>query len=106
MEDVHFPQLVRRGCEIGIHRNIAVATIGGERIATETRSYKTFSSSLTELQEWLIENGVTHVVMESTDAYWKPVYKPLLAGLLKPSYIPPREQREFRDRTSSCRMEP
>jgi len=43
-----------------------VATISGEGITTETRSYKTFSSSLTELKEWLIASGVTHVAMEST----------------------------------------
>ena len=134
MEKVNFTQVVRRGCGIDIHRDTAVATISGEGITTETRSYKTFSSSLTELKEWLIENGVTHVAMESTGVYWKPVYKVLecpelkvwiviarhikyvpghktdkadsawickllLAGLLKPSYIPPKEQRELRDLT-------
>lgn len=134
MEEVKFNQVVLRGCGIDIHRDSAVATIGGEGITTETRSYKTFSSSLTELKEWLIANGVTHVAMESTGVYWKPVYKVLegpeltvwivnarhikyvpghktdkkdsawickllLAGLLKPSYIPPKEQRELRDLT-------
>ena len=134
MEEVKFNQVVLRGCGIDIHRDSAVATISGEGITTETRSYKTFSSSLTELKEWLIANGVTHVAMESTGVYWKPVYKVLecpelkvwivnarhikyvpghktdkkdsawickllLAGLLKPSYIPPKEQRELRDLT-------
>ena len=134
MEEVKFNQVVLRGCGIDIHRDSAVATISGEGITTETRSYKTFSSSLTELKEWLIANGVTHVAMESTGVYWKPVYKVLegpeltvwivnarhikyvpghktdkkdsawickllLAGLLKPSYIPPREQRQLRDLT-------
>lgn len=134
MEEVEFDQVVLRGCGIDVHRDSAVATIGGEGITTETRSYKTFSSSLTELKEWLIANGVTHVAMESTGVYWKPVYKVLegpeltvwivnarhikyvpghktdkkdsawickllLAGLLKPSYIPPKEQREPRDLT-------
>lgn len=134
MSEVSFTQVVQRGCGIDIHRDEAVATIGGEGLKTETRSYKTFSSSLTELKEWLIENGVTHVAMESTGVYWKPVYKVLecpeltvwivnarhikyvpghktdkkdsawickllLAGLLKPSYIPPREQRQLRDLT-------
>ena len=79
MKEVNFTQVVHRGCGIDIHRDIAVATIGGEGITTETRSYKTFSSSLTELKEWLIANGVTHVAMESTGVYWKPVYK-LLEG--------------------------
>ena len=131
---VNFTQVVQRGCGIDVHRDTAVATISGEGITTETRSFKTFSSSLTELKEWLIGNGVTHVAMESTGVYWKPVYKVLecpeikvwivnarhikyvpghktdkkdsvwickllLAGLLKPSYVPPKEQRELRDLT-------
>lgn len=134
MDQVSFKQVVQRGCGIDVHRDTAVATISGEGITTETRSFKTFSSSLTELKEWLISNGVTHVAMESTGVYWKPVYKVLecpelkvwivnarhikyvpghktdkkdsawickllLAGLLKPSYIPPKEQRELRDLT-------
>ena len=134
MSEVSFTQIVQRGCGIDIHRDEAVATIGGEGLKTETCGYKTFSSSLTELKEWLIENGVTHVAMESTGVYWKLVYKVLecreltvwivnarhikyvpghktdkkdsawickllLAGLLKPSYIPPREQRQLRDLT-------
>ncbi len=78
--------------------------------------------------------GITHVAMESTGVYWKPIYNVfegniphiwivnarhiknvpghktdrndsewicqlLMAGLLKPSFIPPREQRELRDLT-------
>lgn len=86
------------------------------------------------MKEWLLANGITHVVMESTDVYWKPVMrvleadipnvwivnarhiknvpshktdkmdsewicKLLIAGLLKPSYIPPKEQRQLRELT-------
>jgi transposase len=86
------------------------------------------------LKEWLLSEGVTHVAMESTGVYWKPVYKILeceqltvwivnarhikyvpghktdkkdsawlckllLAGLLKPSYIPKKGQRILRDLT-------
>lgn len=73
MDGIAFEQVVKRGCGIDIHRDEAVATIGGEGITTETRSFKTFTSSLTELKEWLIENGVTDVAMESPGEYWKPV---------------------------------
>ena len=58
MSEVSFTQVVQRGCGIDIHRDEAVATIGGEGLKAETRSYKTFSSSLTELKERLIRNGV------------------------------------------------
>lgn len=134
MSRVSFEQVILRGCGLDVHKDVVVATISGEGLSTETRSYKTFSSSLTELKEWLLSNGITHAAMESTGVYWKPVYKILecpqmkvwvvnarhikyvpghktdkkdsawickllLAGLLKPSYIPEREQRELRDLT-------
>ena len=132
MSTVPFDQVILRGCGIDVHKDVVVATISGEGLKTETRSYKTFSSSLTEWKEWLLSNGITHVAMESTGVYWKSVYKVLecpvmkvwivnarhikyvpghktdkkdsawickllLTGLLKPSYIPEREQRELRD---------
>lgn len=57
------------------HKDVVVATISGEGLKTEPRSCKTFSSSLTELKEWLLSNGITHVAMESIGVYWKFVYK-------------------------------
>jgi len=41
---------------------------------TETRTFKTMTSDLLALADWLREAGVTHVAMESTGVYWKPVY--------------------------------
>ena len=131
---VSFEQVVARGCGIDVHKKMVVATIDGKGLKQETREFATFTSSLTELKDWLLENGITHVAMESTGVYWKPVYKALepyglnvwivnarhikyvpghktdkkdskwickllLAGLLKPSYIPPQKQRELRDLT-------
>jgi Transposase and inactivated derivatives len=134
MNQVLFQQVVSKGCGLDVHKKVVVATIAGEGIKKATREFGTFTSSLTELRDWLLEHGITHVAMESTGVYWKPVYhilepaelhvwvvnarhiknvpgrktdkkdsawicKLLLAGLLKPSFIPPREQRELRDLT-------
>ncbi len=77
MAEVTFPQLIQRACGIDVHLKVVVATIDGAGIQRETRSFKTFTSSLNELKEWLLSNGVTHVGMESTGVYWKPVYKVL-----------------------------
>lgn len=134
MAEVTFPQLIQRACGIDVHLKVVVATIDGVGLQRETRPFKTFTSSLNELKEWLLSNGITHVAMESTGVYWKPVHKILeesipnvwivnarhiknvpghktdkmdsewickllLAGLLKPSYIPPKEQRQLRDLT-------
>jgi len=131
---VSFDQVVSRGCGLDVHKKVVMATIDGEGIKKQTREYSTITSSLKELRDWLLENGITHVAMESTGVFWKPVFnilepagltvwivnaahikyvpghktdkkdsawicKLLLAGLLKPSYIPPKEQRELRDLT-------
>jgi len=98
----------------------------------ETRTYGTTTTELLEAVEWLLARQVTHVAMESTGVYWKPLYNLLEAigltvfvvnaahmkavpgrktdiqdavwicdlmrhGLLKPSFIPPRPQRELRE---------
>jgi len=64
METVTFEQVVSRGCGIDVHKILLVATISGEGIKTETREFGTVTRSLTELKDWLLENGVTHVVMK------------------------------------------
>ncbi len=40
----------------------------------EVRSFGTTTSALFALNDWLSEHGVTHVAMEATGVYWKPVW--------------------------------
>jgi transposase len=47
----------------------------------ELRTFGTMTSELLALADWLVEAGVTHVAMESTGEYWKPVYN-LLEGVV------------------------
>src|SRR4051794_28809301 len=127
MKQIHvaFEQVVYRGCGLDVHKDNVVATVKGEGIVEETRTFSTFTSSLKELVGWFKTIGVTHIAMESTGVYWKPVYnilephfeiflfnprhikhvpghktdrkdsawiaKLLLGGLLKGSFIPPKE---------------
>lgn len=83
MSTITFQQVILRGCGIDVHKDVVVATISGEGLNTETRSYKTFSSSLTELKEWLLSHDIMHVAMESTGVYWKLVYKILECPQMK-----------------------
>lgn len=76
-QTVNFDQLIERGCGIDVHKNLIVATIQGVGLQEETRSYDGFTESLEQLRDWLKECGVTHVAMESTGVYWKPVYNVL-----------------------------
>ena len=71
---IEFEQVIERGCGIDIHKMVLVATIRGIGIKEETRTFDGFTESIEELRDWLKENSVTHVAMESTGVYWKPVY--------------------------------
>jgi transposase len=63
---------------LDVHQATVVATVrvpdgaGGRRIVTET--FGTMTPDLLALHEWLQAYGVTHVALESTGVYWKPVY--------------------------------
>lgn len=55
---------------------VMVGPLNGEpRI--EKRRYGTTAAELEQLRDWLQSEGVTHVVMESTGSYWKPVFNVL-----------------------------
>ena len=79
-KNVEFEPFADRCCGLDVHKKEIVATVDGEGIKRETRTYKSTTRSLTELKEWLLELGVTHVAMESTGVYWKPVMNVLEPG--------------------------
>ena len=106
----------------------------GARLA-ETQTFGTTTGELLRLSDWRAEGGCTHVGLESTGEFWKPVFnllegtcavwllnaahikavpgrktdvkdaqwiaEVLAHGLVRPSFIPPRPQRELRDLTRS-----
>jgi transposase len=77
---VLFEQVVLRGCGLDVHEKTVVATIDGEGIVRETRTFDTYTSSLNSLREWLQLHQISHVAMESTGVYWKPVFNILDEG--------------------------
>jgi len=74
METVQYEQMIQVGCGIDVHQQIIVATISKGKEQYETKEFDAFTSSLTALREWLLKEGVSHVAMESTGVYWKPVF--------------------------------
>jgi transposase len=72
--EVNFEKVVAKSCGLDVLKETVVATVSGTAIITETRTFSTFTRSLTELREWLLSLGVTHVSMESAGVYWKPVF--------------------------------
>jgi len=71
---VEFEQVIERGCGIDVHKKTIIATIRGQGIKLETREYDGFTESLEKLKYWLKYKKVTHIVIESTGVYWKPVF--------------------------------
>ena len=69
-----------RCAAVDIHKDTAVTTVrlpeaqaqGGRR--SETRTFPTKTPSLLELFDWLTACGITHVAIESTGVYWRPVH--------------------------------
>lgn len=120
---------------LDVHKKVVVACAitpsesGGWQ--KEVKSFGTMTADLLKLSDWLQARECTHVAMESTGEYWRPVSNILEAtfevllvnaqhiknvpgrktdtkdaqwvaellqhGLLRPSFIPPIEQRDLRD---------
>ena len=125
--------IVERGAGLDVHKETVVACIMGTGIKKEIRTFSTMTNDLLRLKEWLKENRITHVAMESTGVYWKPIFniledgfevilvnarhvknvpgrktdvkdsewlcKLLRSGLVRGSFIPPKEIRELSDLT-------
>jgi transposase len=71
--DTLFP----RCAGIDVHKaNVVVCVRRADRpgkVCEEVRTFATMTRDLLALSDWLAEHGVTHVAMESTGVYWKPV---------------------------------
>lgn len=78
--------LYKRVAGLDVHKKTVVATrlrvIGDDRLEWETRTFGTTTPELLELHDWLAAWQCSHVAMESTGDYWKPVYN-LLEGDLE-----------------------
>jgi transposase len=123
--------IIERACGMDVHKDSITACILTPE-GKEIQSFSTKTLFLLKLLDWIKEHDCTHVAMESTSVYWKPVVnllesegieflvvnaqhikavpgrktdvndaewiaKLLRHGLLKPSFIPDRNQRELRE---------
>ena len=119
-------------CGLDVHKKEITAALmtGAEEVTVKV--FKTTTSQLREMVEWLKEANCENVAMESTGVYWKPVYNilemegiPAMVvnaahmktipgrktdvddaewiadllrhGLLRGSFIPEKDQREYRE---------
>lgn len=74
MDAIKYQQVVSVGCGLDVHKDTVVATIRRSNTKVKTRTFATYTSSLKSLRDWCQSEGVTHIAMESTGVYWKPVF--------------------------------
>ena len=63
---------------LDVHKKTVVAclllTAASGKVSKQVRTFATTTAELRALADWLESSGVTHVAMESTGIYWRPVF--------------------------------
>lgn len=94
--------LIKRCAGFDVHqKNIVVCMMIGENdeeIQVETRTFPSMTRNLYEILQWLEDHEVTHIAMESTGIFWKPIFNILegffditLANASRIKNVPGRE---------------
>jgi transposase len=67
-----------RCCGIDVHKKFIVACLclltPQGAIQKEVRTFTTMTADLLQLLDWLKQTGCTHVALESTGVYWRPIH--------------------------------
>jgi transposase len=75
--------ILRRCAGLDVHKDSVEACVrrmsAGGKVEHEVRHWGTTTRELVSMGEWLESMGVTHVAMESTGVYWKPIFNILEA---------------------------
>ena len=76
--------IYQRVAGLDVHKKTVVATrmqvTEAGQVEWETKTFGTTTPDLLELNDWLLAWSISHVAMESTGDYWKPVYNVLENG--------------------------
>ena len=74
----------QRCCGLDVHKKLVVACLilldGTGQRTKEVRTFRTTTQELLGLRDWLSAAGCTHVAMEATGVYWRPIYNLLEGG--------------------------
>jgi transposase len=82
-------------CGIDVHAKMLVACLLQANGEKEIRTFSTMTDDLLRLRDWLLAVKCTHVAIESTSVYWKPVFN-VLEGALTVILINPEHARVLR----------
>jgi len=83
-------------CGIDVHAKLLVACLlkAGKK---EVRTFSTMTEDLLRLLDWLTQAGCTHVAIESTGVYWRPVFN-ILEGILDVILTNARDAKGYKAR--------
>jgi len=83
-------------CGIDVHARMLVACLikNGKK---EVRTFSTMTDDLLQLLDWLVAAGCTHVAIESTGVYWRPVFN-ILEGSVDVMLVNARDAKGFKAR--------
>jgi transposase len=77
-------EVLYRNCAgLDVHKDTVVACVRhmvNGSVEREVRTFRTTTRDLLALSQWLADEGCTHVAMEATGVYWKPVWHVLSDG--------------------------
>jgi transposase len=83
VQEVSMDVLYPNCAGIDVHKKTVVVccrtTAPDDTVIKETRTFSTMTTDLLALSDSLTSLGITHVAMESTGEFWKPLYN-LLEG--------------------------
>ncbi|HSK63619.1 MAG TPA: IS110 family transposase [Pyrinomonadaceae bacterium] len=82
-------------CGIDVHAKMLVACLRLADGQKEIRSFSTMTDELLRLRDWLVAAQCTHIALESTGVYWKPVFN-ILEDALTVILINPEHARALR----------
>jgi transposase len=71
---------------LDVHKDSVVACVRhmvDGKVTTTVKTFRTTTRELITLSEWLSEEGVSHIAMEATGVYWKPIWHILAEGNFK-----------------------
>ena len=83
-------------CGIDVHAKMLVACLlkAGQK---EVRTFSTMTVDLLHLLDWLTQSGCTHVAIESTGVYWRPVFN-ILEGTMEVILTNARDAKGYKAR--------
>jgi transposase len=74
-ENKGLPMIHDRAAGIDVGARFHVVAIPADLAEEPVQTFQAFTSDLQRMADWLSENGIRTVAMESTGVYWVPVYE-------------------------------